>query len=174
MINIIIKVGFLFLTILFVSFLVGAQTTVSNLIWLSSIDMPVTFGVLISSIYHDFILMTLTSSSPPLPPFPLLPALISIGLVISFGVTWILFRWIKIQKKYAYGIAAGAASLVFIVYLMPLLFFGVDMLAGARTPLGKISLIICGYLGGYFFGSRLSKGGGMKKQFFENKFINNY
>ena len=151
------KVGFLFLTILLVSFLVGTQTTLSNLIWLSSIDMPVTFSVLISSIYHDFILMTLTSSPPPLPPLPLLPVLISIGLVISFSVTWIVLRWIKTQKKYAYGIA-GAAALAFIFYLMPLLFFGVDMLAGARTLTGKIILVICGYLGGHFFGSRVSKG----------------
>ena len=157
MINRIKKVGFLLLSILLVSFLVGAQTTVSNLIWLTSIDMPVTFGVLISSIYHDFILMTLTSSPPPLPPLPLLPVLISIGLVISFGVAWIVLRWIKTQKKYAYGLA-GAVALAFIFYLMPLLFFGVDMLAGARTLTGKIILVICGYLGGHFFGSRVSKG----------------
>jgi len=157
MIKGIIKIGFLFLTILLVSFLVGAQTTVSNLIWLSSIDMPVTFTVLISSIYHDFILMTLTSAQPPLPPLPVLPIIISLGLVISFGVTWIVLRWLKTQKKYAYGIA-GAVALAFIFYLMPLLFFGVDMLAGARTLIGKIILIFCGYLGGHFFGSRLSKG----------------
>ena len=157
MISQIIKIGFLFLTILLISFLVGAQTTLSNLIWLLSVDMPVTFTVLISSVYHDFVLMTLTSAPPPLPPLPFLPVIIAIGLVVSFGVTWIVLRWIKIQKKYAYGIAA-ATTLVFIVYLMPLLFFGVDMLAGARTPIGKISLIIFGYLGGHFFGSRLSKG----------------
>ena len=157
MINRIKKIGFLLLSILLVSFLVGAQTTVSNLIWLSSIDMPVTFGVLISSIYQDFLLMTLTSSPPPLPPLPLLPVLISIGLVISFGVTWIVLRLIKTQKKYAYGIA-GAVALAFIFYLMPLLFFGVDMLAGARTLTGKIILVICGYLGGHFFGSSVSKG----------------
>ena len=157
MIKGIIKIGFLFLTILLVSFLVGAQTTVSNLIWLSSIDMPVTFTVLISSIYHDFILMTLTSAQPPLPPLPVLPIIISLGLVISFGVTWIVLRWLKTQKKYAYGIAC-AVALSFIFYLMPLLFFGVDMLAGARTLTGKIILVICGYLGGHFFGSRLSKG----------------
>ena len=150
------KVGFLFLAILLVSFLVGAQTTVFNLIWLSSIDMPVTFSVLISSIYHDFVLMTLTPSTPPLPPLPLLPTIISLGLFIAFGFTWIVLKWIGVQKKYAYGIAA-AMALVFIVYLMPLLFFGIDMLAGARSPVGKISLIICGYLGGHFFGSRLSK-----------------
>jgi hypothetical protein len=157
MINTVTKVGFLFLTILLVSFLVGAQTTISNLFWLSSIDMPVTFTVLISSIYHDFILMTLTSAPPPLPPLPVLPVIISIGLLISFGVTWIVLRWIKTQKKYAYVIA-GAVALAFIFYLMPLLFFGVDMLAGARTLIGKIILIFCGYLGGHFFGSRLSKG----------------
>ena len=157
MINTVTKVGFLFLTILLVSFLVGAQTTISNLFWLSSIDMPVTFTVLISSIYHDFILMTLTSAPPPLPPLPVLPVIISIGLLISFGVTWIVLRGSKTQKKYAYGIA-GAVALAFIFYLMPLLFFGVDMLAGARTLIGKIILIFCGYLGGHFFGSRLSKG----------------
>ena len=148
------KVGFLFLAILLVSFLVGAQTTVFNLIWLSSVDMPVTFGVLISSIYHDFVLMTLTPAPPA--PLPLLPTIISLGLFVAFGVTWIVLKWAGIQKKYAYGIA-GAVALVFIVYLMPLLFFGVDMLAGARSTIGKICLIICGYLGGYFFGSRLSK-----------------
>ena len=120
------KVGFLFLAILLVSFLVGAQTTVFNLIWLSSVDMPVTFGVLISSIYHDFVLMTLTPA-PPLP-LPLLPTIIALGLFIAFGVTWIVLKWSGIQKKYAYGIA-GAMALVFIVYLMPLLFFGVDMLS---------------------------------------------
>ena len=148
------KVGFLFLAILLVSFLVGAQTTVFNLIWLSSVDMPVTFGVLISSIYHDFVLMTLTPAPPA--PLPLLPTIISLGLFIAFGATWIVLKWAGIQKKYAYGIA-GAVALVFIVYLMPLLFFGVDMLAGARSTIGKICLIICGYLGGHFFGSRLSK-----------------
>ena len=148
------KVGFLFLAILLVSFLVGAQTTVFNLMWLSSVDMPVTFGVLISSIYHDFVLMTLTPAPPV--PLPLLPTIISLGLFIAFGVTWIILKWTGIEKKYAYGIA-GAMALVFIVYLMPLLFFGVDMLAGARSTIGKISLIICGYLGGHFFGSRLSK-----------------
>ena len=148
------KVGFLFLAILLVSFLVGAQTTVFNLFWLSSVDMPVTFDVLISSIYHDFVFMTLTPAPPA--PLPLLPTIISLGLFIAFGVTWIILKWAGIEKKYAYGIA-GAMALVFIVYLMPLLFFGVDMLAGARSTIGKISLIICGYLGGHFFGSRLSK-----------------
>ena len=157
MINGIKKVGFLFLSVVLVTFLVGAQTTVSNLIWLSGIDMPVTFMVFISSIYHDFVLLSLSSS--PFAPLPILSTIITLGLLVSFGVTWIVLRWIKTEKKYAYGIA-GAVALLFIVYLMPLIFFGVDMLAGARTTGGKISLIICGGVGGYFFGSRLSKGEG--------------
>ena len=85
MIYIIKKIGFLFLTILLVSFLVGAQTTTFNLVWLSSVDMPVSLGVLISSVYHDFLLMTLTPA-PPLP-LPLLPTIIALGFLIAFSFT---------------------------------------------------------------------------------------
>ena len=140
MIYIIKKIGFLFLTILLVSFLVGAQTTTFNLVWLSSVDMPVSLGVLISSVYHDFLLMTLTPA-PPLP-LPLLPTIIALGFLIAFSFTWLVLRWVKVQKRIAYGIA-GAIALVLIVYLMPLVFFGIDMLAGARTTVGKIILILC-------------------------------
>jgi len=154
MIYIIKKVGFLFLTILLVSFLVGAQTTTFNLVWLSSVDMPVSLGVLISSVYHDFLLMTLTPA-PPLP-LPLLPTIIALGFLIAFSFTWLVLRWVKVQKRIAYGIA-GAIALVLIVYLMPLVFFGIDMLVGARITVGKIILILCGYIGGHFFGTRLSK-----------------
>ncbi len=147
------KIGFLFLSILLVSFLVGAQTTVTNMIWLLGNDMPVTIGVFISGIYQDFVRMTLT----PSPPFPLpfLPVLITLSSLITYSVAWLTLKRVKIQKKYVYGIA-GAVSLIFIIYLIPVA-FGVDVLAGARTPAGKISLIICGYLGGLFFGSRLCK-----------------
>ena len=148
------KVVSLALSILFVSFLVGAQTTISNLIWLTSIDMPITLGVFFSSIYHDFVFMSLTPAPPA--PFPLLLSSITFGFFISFSVTWIVLKWIDVQKKYAYGIA-GALALVSIVYLMPLIFFGVDAFAGARTLIGKVILIICGYLGGYFFGFILNR-----------------
>tara|TARA_B100000029_G_scaffold512467_1_gene609183 strand:- start:1213 stop:1686 length:474 start_codon:yes stop_codon:yes gene_type:complete len=148
------KIFFLALSIFLVSFLVGAQTTISNLIWLISIDMPITLEIFFSSIYHDFVLMSLTPVPPA--PFPLLLSIITIGFFISFAVTWVLLKWVDVQKKYAYGIA-GAMALVSIVYLMPLIFFGVDALAGARTSIGKVTLIICGYLGGHFFGSRLNR-----------------
>ena len=140
------------------SFLVGAQTTILNLMWLSSLEMPVTLMVYISSIFKDFYMLSLSPVVGMLPISipPLLPTLIFLGFLISFTVAWLALKWVKIEKKYAYGIA-GAAALFFIVYLTPVIFFGADMLAGARTPLGKVSLIICGYVGGHFMGSKLNK-----------------
>lgn len=152
------KILFFLLSILLTSFLVGAQTTILNLMWLSSLEMPVTLMVYISSIFQDFYMLSLSPVVGMLPISipPLLPTLIFLGFLISFSVTWLALKWVKIEKKYAYGIA-GAVALFFIVYLMPVVFFGVDMLAGARTPLGKLSLIICGYVGGHFMGSKLNK-----------------
>ena len=152
------KILFFLLSILLTSFLVGAQTTIVNLMWLSSVEMPVTLMVLISSLFQDFFMFSLSPVVGMLPISipPLLPTLILLGFLISFPVTWLALKWVKIEKRYAYGIA-GAVALFFIVYLMPVVFFGVDMLAGARTPLGKVSLIICGYLGGHFMGSKLNK-----------------
>ena len=152
------KILFFLLSIFLTSFLVGAQTTILNLMWLSSLEMPVTLLVYISSIFQDFYMLSLSPVVGMLPISipPLLPTLIFLGFLVSFFVTWLALKWVKIEKKYAYGIA-GAVALFFIVYLMPVVFFGVDMLAGARTPLGKLSLIICGYVGGYFMGSKLNK-----------------
>jgi hypothetical protein len=152
------KILFFLLSILLTSFLVGAQTTILNLMWLSSLEMPVTLMVYISSIFKDFYMLSLSPVVGMLPISipPLLPTLIFLGFLISFSVTRLALKWVKVEKKYAYGIA-GAVALFFIVYLMPVVFFGVDMLAGARTPLGKLSLIICGYVGGHFMGSKLNK-----------------
>ena len=152
------KILFFLLSILLTSFLVGAQTTVVNLMWLSSVEMPVTLMVFISSLFQDFFMLSLYPVVGMLPISipPLLPTLIFLGFLISFTVAWLALKWVKIEKKYAYGIA-GAVALFLIVYLMPVVFFGVDMLAGARTPLGKVSLIICGYVGGHFMGSKLNK-----------------
>ena len=152
------KILFFLLSILLTSFLVGAQTTIVNLMWLSSVEMPVTLMIFISSLFQDFFMLSLSPVVGMLPISipPHLPTLILLGFLISFPVAWLALKWVKIEKKYAYGIA-GAIALFFIVYLMPVVFFGVDMLAGERTPLGKVSLIICGYVGGHFMGSKLNK-----------------
>ena len=42
---------------------------------------------------------------------------------------------------------------------MPLAFYNLDLIAGARTALGKSILILCGFLSGYYFGSRLEEKG---------------
>ena len=54
------KILFFLLSILLTSFLVGAQTTIVNLMWLSSVEMPVTLMVLISSLFQDFYMLSLS------------------------------------------------------------------------------------------------------------------
>ena len=56
------KILFFLLSILLTSFLVGAQTTIVNLMWLSSVEMPVTLMVLISSLFQDFYMLSLSPS----------------------------------------------------------------------------------------------------------------
>ena len=83
------KIFFFFLAILLTSFLVGAQTTIVNLMWLSSLEMPVTLMIYISSIFQDFYMLSLSPVVGMLPVSipPLLPTLILIGFLISFSVT---------------------------------------------------------------------------------------
>ena len=115
--------------------------------------MPVTFSVFVSSIFHDLVVMNI-----PVPPLNLpLFGLVAFGMIVSFITAWLALRWVSLEKKYAYGLA-GCLALLFIVVLMPLAFFGLDFIAGARTPLGKTYLIFCGFIGGYFFGANLKKG----------------
>ncbi len=46
-----------------------------------------------------------------------------------------------------------------IVALMPLAFYNLDLIAGARTLGGKVYLVLAGVLAGYYFGSHPQKGG---------------
>ena len=75
------KILFFLLSILLTSFLVGAQTTIVNLMWLSSVEMPVTLMVLISSLFQDFYMLSLSPVVGMLPVSipPLLPTLILLG-----------------------------------------------------------------------------------------------
>lgn len=136
-------------TVFIVTFLLVSHTTVTNLMWLSSLDMPVTISTVLTSISHDMISMNSSGAVPA-------AALVAIGLLISFAVARIALIWIKINRRYAYAIAGGCALLA-IVILMPLAFYNLDLIAGARSATGKIYLIASGALGGYYFGFNLSK-----------------
>ena len=138
---------YLILSILIATALVVLQTTLSNLMWLSSVDMPVTIGLALKTFVGDFIGMNSSGAIP-------LVGLVAVGMLLAYTVAKILLIWVDTKKSYAYGLA-GAAAILAIVLLMPLAFYNLDLIAGARTALGKTILILCGFLSGYYFGSRL-------------------
>ena len=135
-------------TVFITTFLLVSQTTISNLMWLSSLDMPVNASIVVTSIFHDLISMNTQGEIPAV-------GLVAPGMVIAFIVARIALIWIPIKKRYVYAFAGGAALLM-IVLLMPLAFYNLDLLAGARSTLGKLFLVISGILGGYFFGAILT------------------
>ena len=138
---------YLIISILLATVLVVLQTTLSNLMWLSSVDMPVTIGLTFNTFFGDLIGMNSDGAIP-------LVGLVAIGMLLAYLVAKILLIWINTKKSYAYGLA-GAAAILAIVLLMPLAFYNLDLIAGARTAIGKTILILCGFLSGYYFGSRL-------------------
>ena len=138
---------YLILSILIATALVVLQTTLSNLMWLSSVDMPVTIGLALKTFVGDLIGMNSSGAIP-------LVGLVAVGMLLAYTVAKILLIWVDTKKSYAYGLA-GAAAILAIVLLMPLAFYNLDLIAGARTALGKTILILCGLLSGYYFGSRL-------------------
>ena len=138
---------YLIISILLATVLVVLQTTLSNLMWLSSVDMPVTIGLTLNTFFGDLIGMNSGGAFP-------LVGLVAVGMLLAYLVAKILLIWINTKKSYAYGLA-GAAAILAIVLLMPLAFYNLDLIAGARTALGKTILILCGFLSGYYFGSRL-------------------
>jgi len=138
---------YLIISILLATVLVVLQTTLSNLMWLSSVDMPVTIGLTLNTFFGDLIGMNSAGAIP-------LVGLVAVGMLLAYLVAKIMLIWINTKKSYAYGLA-GAAAILAIVLLMPLAFYNLDLIAGARTALGKTILILCGFLSGYYFGSRL-------------------
>ncbi len=135
-------------TVFITTFLLVSQTTISNLMWLSSLDMPVNASIVVTSIFHDLISMNTQGEIPA-------AGLVAPGMAIAFIVARIALIWIPIKRRYVYAFAGGAALLM-IVLLMPLAFYNLDLLAGARSTLGKLFLVISGVLGGYFFGVNLT------------------
>ena len=142
---------YLTLTIVIATCLVIFQETMSNMTWLLSVDMPVTFKVFFGSYFSNLVLMNGGGAVP-------MVALIAIGMLAAFLIAKILLIWVSLSKPLAYGLA-GAAALLAIVLLMPLAFYNLDVLAGGRSILGKIILTLYGFLSGYFFGTTLEKRG---------------
>ena len=129
---------------------VALQTSVSNLLWLDSINMPVTLSVVISMLMSDLVGMSAAGAYPII-------VVVFAGLLIAFIVAFLLSKWINTGRRVLYALAGGTA-LFAIVVLMPLAFYNLDLIAGARTLWGKLCLILGGAIAGYYFGAQLSGG----------------
>jgi hypothetical protein len=146
-----IKVGISFLiSVAIATGLLITQTTFTNIIWLSSMDMPVDVSVILSMLAGDLVSMNIKGEFP-------VGALVLVGMLIAFVVTRIFLIWVNIDKRYLYALAGGAAIFA-IVGLMPLAFYNLDLIAGARTLFGKGYLIFTGMIAGYYFGARQTEG----------------
>ncbi len=139
----------LLLSIIMATCLVILQETMSNIFWLISVDMPVSFGTFITTYFNNLLAMNLSGAIP-------LIALVAVGFLIAYLVTRIILVWVNVPKSYAYALA-GAAAILAIVLLMPLAFYNLDILAGGRSILGKSILTLFGLLSGYYFGTTLDK-----------------
>jgi len=122
------------------------QTTVTNIAWLFSMEMPVDTSVMVSMFIGDLISMNFKGEVP-------VGVLIFVGMLISFLVTRIALIWVNIDKRYLYALAGGMAMFA-IVGLMPLALYNLDLIAGARSLLGKVYLFCSGMIAGYYFGAR--------------------
>lgn len=138
------------ISLLIATFLLVTHTTATNLIWLQSIGMPVDMSIVMSAIATDLVGMNSRGAFPAI-------GLIFVGLLIAFITARVIAIWSSIKKTTLYAMAGGAALLA-IVALMPLAFYNLDLIAGARTLGGKIYLVLAGVLAGYYFGSHPQKG----------------
>jgi len=138
------------ISLIIATFLVVTHTTATNLIWLQSINMPVDFQLVIATMATDLVDMNSRGAFPTI-------ALIFVGLLIAFITARIIAIWSSIKAPYLYALAGGAALLV-IVALMPMAFYNLDLIAGARTVAGRAYLVVAGLIAGYYFGSHIQKG----------------
>ena len=81
---------------------------------------------------------------------PLYAVFIAIGLAIAFFAAWLAMRVLPGSRTLFY-VGAGAVCMLVMLLLMQLVFFGVPIIGGARTPFGLFTQMLCGGLGGYVF-----------------------
>ena len=140
----------LLISCLVVTTLVVLVNTLSNLIWLSSMDMPINISLIFQSFFQDLIGMNLRSQIP-------LYFLICIPLITSLVVIKILVNK-ALEPKILYYSLAGSLAILGLVILLPYAFDNVEPIAGSRTYMGKIFMTLSGLVGGYYFGFRQIRG----------------
>jgi len=124
--------------------LVTPITSISNLIWLSSVEMPVTIFSSLEVILFDFQRLGIA-----------LFAVFSIAFAIAFTVSGLISKYTNYGGKKLYALAGAAAIGVSLILMVELL-FQTQLLGGNRTFIGKILHWIAGFFGGIFFYNLIS------------------
>jgi len=124
---------------LFTVMLMTPVSSLTKLIWLASVDMPVGLISSLEMILFDFQRMGIG-----------LYILVIIGFTIAFTIAGLISRLSSLGGKYLYAITGGTAIFM-TLFLMVELVFQSELIAGNTTVIGKILHFVAGLSGGYFF-----------------------
>ena len=124
---------------LFTVMLMTPVSSLTKLIWLYSVDMPVGLISSLEMILFDFQRMGIG-----------LYILVIVGFTVAFTTAGLISRFSSLGGKYLYAIAGGTAIFM-TLFLMVELVFQSELIAGNTTVIGKILNFVAGFFGGYFF-----------------------
>ena len=129
---------------LFTVMLITPISSISNLLWLSSVDMPVGLGSSLEVLLFDFQRLGIA-----------LYGVVILGFIVAFTVSGLIAKYTRLGGKHLYS-AAGAFAIGLAMFLMVELMFQTELLGGNRTLLGKMLHWLAGFAGGYFYYSLIS------------------
>ena len=121
-----INIFAVFAASLFTVLLITPITSISNLLWLSSVNMPVTLWSAFEVILFDFQRLGM----------PLF-VVFTIAFILAFSVAGLISKYTTYGGKYLYALA-GAVAIGFALILMVELLFQTQLLGGNRSLIGKI------------------------------------
>ena len=130
---------------LFTVMLMTPISSLSNLIWLASVDMPVGLFSSLEVILFDFQRLGIA-----------LFGVIIIGFTVAFTIAGLISKYSSLGGKYLYAVA-GSVAIGMALILMVELLFQTQLLGGNRTLVGKVLHWGAGFLGGYFYFKLISE-----------------
>lgn len=131
-------------TALFTVLLVTPISSISNIIWLSSVDMPMSLLSALEVLLFDFQRLGIA-----------LFAVFTIAFSIAFTVAGLVSKFTNFGGRNLYALA-GAVAIGVALILMVELLFQTQLLGGNRSFIGKVLHWIAGFFGGYFFYNLIS------------------
>ena len=129
---------------LFTVLLVTPISSISNIIWLSSVDMPISLLSALEVLLFDFQRLGIA-----------LFAVFTIAFSIAFTVAGLVSKFTNLGGRNLYAMA-GAVAIGVALILMVELLFQTQLLGGNRSFIGKILHWVAGFFGGYFFYNLIS------------------